>query len=52
MPPGKVTGFQAAARAMNVPLTEIGTIVEGEGARIRDADDKPLQLKKAAYSHF
>lgn len=50
--PGKVDSFRAAAVAANVPLTEIGTISEGAGARFLDAENKPLMLSRLSYSHF
>ena len=48
----KVESLRAAAAAANVPLTEIGTISSGEGARFLDAENKPLTLSRLSYSHF
>jgi thiamine-monophosphate kinase len=52
VPPDQVESFRAAVTAVNVPLTEIGTIAKGEGARFLDAENKPLTLKRLSYSHF
>jgi thiamine-monophosphate kinase len=50
--PDKAESFRAAAAAANVPLTEIGAISQGEGARFLDAENKPMPLKRLSYSHF
>ena len=50
--PDKVASFRAAATAANVPLTDIGTISQGEGARFLDAENRPLALSRLSYSHF
>jgi thiamine-monophosphate kinase len=50
--PGRAEAFHAAAASLKVPLTEIGVVAEGEGARFLDAEGKPLQLSRLAYSHF
>jgi thiamine-monophosphate kinase len=52
VPPDKVESFCAAAAAANVPLTEIGVISQGEGARFLDAENKPMTLTRLSYSHF
>jgi thiamine-monophosphate kinase len=52
VPPAKADGFRAAAKAANVPVTEIGVIAAGEGARFRDAQGKPLTFKRTSFSHF
>jgi thiamine-monophosphate kinase len=52
VPPAKAAGFRAAAQAVNVQVTEIGTIVAGEGARFVGADGKALVFKRASFSHF
>lgn len=38
--------------AADVPVTVIGTIAAGRGARFRTADGRELAFKRAAYSHF
>jgi thiamine-monophosphate kinase len=50
--PDKVAVFCAAAAAVNVPLTEIGAISQGEGVRFIDAERKPMILTRLSYSHF
>ncbi len=52
VPPHKVESFRAAAQAVKVPVTEIGTVEAGEGARFLGADGQPLVFKRAAFSHF
>jgi thiamine-monophosphate kinase len=52
VPPAKAAGFRAAAQAVHVPVTEIGTIVAGEGARFIGADGLALVFEHAAFSHF
>jgi thiamine-monophosphate kinase len=49
--PEKLSAFRAAAQAAGVPVTEIGRITAGEGARfIRDG--KTLSFARPSYSHF
>jgi thiamine-monophosphate kinase len=50
--PNEVAGFRAAAAAVEVPVTEIGMISQGEGVRFLGADKKPLVLSRLSYSHF
>ncbi|MBI3705205.1 MAG: thiamine-phosphate kinase [Rhizobiales bacterium] len=52
VPPAKAASFRAAAQAVNVPVSEIGVIVEGEGARFVGADGQALAFKRASFSHF
>jgi thiamine-monophosphate kinase len=50
--PGRLAALQRAAAAVGVPLTEIGTIAKGAGARFRDRDGKALLFKSPSFSHF
>jgi thiamine-monophosphate kinase len=50
--PDKIKGFRSAAAAVNVPLTEVGTISQGEGVRFLDTQGKPMVLNRLSYSHF
>jgi thiamine-monophosphate kinase len=50
--PEKLESMSAAAAAAKVPLTAIGTISEGEGARFVDGAGKPMAFKRLSYSHF
>jgi thiamine-monophosphate kinase len=50
--PDRIERFRAAASTVNVPLTEIGTVSEGEGVRFLDAEGKPMKLSRLSYSHF
>jgi thiamine-monophosphate kinase len=49
--PAKADSFRAAAKAANVPVTAIGTIAAGEGARFQHGGDE-LSFKRASFSHF
>ncbi len=45
--------FAAAAAAAGVPVTRIGTIVEGRGPpRLTDASGQPIRLDGAGHTHF
>jgi thiamine-monophosphate kinase len=50
--PDKIEGFRAAADSVSVPLTEIGTVSQGEGVRFLDAQGKTMTLSRLSYSHF
>jgi thiamine-monophosphate kinase len=50
--PDRIERFRAAASTVNVPLTEIGTISQGEGIRFLDAEGMPMKLSRLSYSHF
>ena len=50
--PGADLLMAKAAQAANVPVSEIGQIAKGEGARFHAADGKPLSFKRASFSHF
>ena len=52
VPSKKAESFRAAAKAAGVPVTELGEIKTGEGARFIDAAGKPLVFKRASFSHF
>ncbi len=52
VPAAKAQSFRAAAQAVNVPVTEIGEIAAGEGARFLGSDGEPLTFQRAAFSHF
>jgi len=51
LPPEKFAGFAAAAQSAGVPVTQIGSITAGEGARFM-RDGKPLAFAQSSYSHF
>jgi thiamine-monophosphate kinase len=50
--PDKAARLKAAAAAIDLLLTDIGSIGEGEGAHLLAPDGKALQIRKPAYSHF
>ncbi len=50
--PGKVAAFKAAARAVGVPVADIGRMVRGAGAAFRRPDGKALSFARASFSHF
>ena len=53
VPAGEVAALRRAASAVGIALTEIGTVAAGEGqARFLDAQGKPLELARPAFSHF
>ena len=52
VPPHKADSFRAAAQAAKVPVTEIGEIEAGEGARFLGRRRPPLAFKRASFSHF
>jgi thiamine-monophosphate kinase len=52
VPPDKAESFNAAAKTADVPVSEIGVIAEGEGARFIGSDGEPLTFRHASFSHF
>ena len=52
VPPEKLAALRSAAQAADVPVTVIGEIAAGEGARFLDRGGRPLSFKRAAFSHF
>ncbi|HEY4142806.1 MAG TPA: AIR synthase-related protein, partial [Pseudolabrys sp.] len=52
VPPDRAESFRAAAKAANVPVTEIGEIGSGEGARFRNVEGHVLSFGRASFSHF
>jgi thiamine-monophosphate kinase len=52
VPPQKVESFRIAAKAVNVPVSDIGEIAGGEGTVFADAFSKPLAFKNTSFSHF
>ena len=52
VPPGKLASFQAAARRARVPVTAIGRVTVGEGARFIGPDGRELTFRRASFSHF
>jgi thiamine-monophosphate kinase len=49
--PEKLPAFRAAAQAAGVPVTEIGRVQAGEGARFIQ-DGRALEFARPSYSHF
>jgi thiamine-monophosphate kinase len=52
VPPRRAESFRAAAQAAGVPVTAIGRVSAGEGARFAGADGGTLAFRRAAFSHF
>jgi thiamine-monophosphate kinase len=52
VPPAQAESFRAAALAAQVPVTEIGAVVAGEGVTFRDARGAPMSFKRLSFSHF
>jgi len=50
--PGNIAGFEAAAKAARVPVTRIGRVVAGRGARFITAGGRRMTFAKASFSHF
>ena len=51
--PAKVQAFTDAAKAANVPVTDIGRIVAGDATpRFLDAKGEVLRFSRPGYSHF
>ncbi len=50
--PAKLARFRAAAKSAGVPVTTIGRIVAGQGARFRDAEGRAMAFARASFSHF
>jgi thiamine-monophosphate kinase len=44
--------FRGAAAAAGVPVTDVGRIVEGQGAAFIASDGTPLTFARASFSHF
>lgn len=51
LPPAELAGFQAAAQAAGVAVSEIGRIVRGEGARFVQ-NGEALAFAQPSFSHF
>ena len=52
VPPEKSESFKAAAKVVDVAVSEIGVIAPGEGARFIDSDGEPLVFRQVSFSHF
>jgi len=52
VPAAKADGFRAAAKTVQVTVTEIGEVKAGEGARFLGADGHALSFKRPSFSHF
>jgi thiamine-monophosphate kinase len=50
--PAHLDDLRREAAAVGVPVTPIGVITTGEGARFRAADGGLLAFRRASYSHF
>ena len=49
--PEKLAAFRAAAKAVGIAATEIGSVQAGQGARFIQ-DGKALTFARPSYSHF
>jgi len=50
--PERVRAIEALAQRLELQLTDIGYMTEGEGVQILDRDDRPLALPRAGWTHF
>lgn len=46
------TDLEKMAATLELPLTRIGKIVEGEGCIVNDAEGNTMQIKEQGYDHF
>jgi thiamine-monophosphate kinase len=51
-PPNRAESLRTAAQSAGVPVTQIGTIAVGQGAKFIDANGQSLTFSKLAFSHF
>ena len=51
VPPDKLDAFRATAVAAGVPVTDIGRVAEGTGARF-NWDGRQLAFEHPSFSHF
>ena len=52
IPPRRWASFAAAARRVRMPVTAIGRITKGQGARFLGADGMALPFVRTSFSHF
>jgi thiamine-monophosphate kinase len=52
VPARALAPFKTMARRAGVPVTEIGRVTVGQGARFVAADGRELRFKRASFSHF
>jgi thiamine-monophosphate kinase len=50
--PSKRKKIEALAKALDIPLTRVGEIGEGEGLVVLDAGGNPLVVREKGYEHF
>ncbi|PKU25559.1 thiamine-phosphate kinase [Telmatospirillum siberiense] len=51
-PAERATAIEALGRELDLRLTPIGRIIEGEGVRVEDSDGRALSLSGGGYRHF
>lgn len=52
VPLDEAEAFEAAARTAGIPVTPIGSMHQGSGARVLGADGNPVDVARAGYDHF
>lgn len=52
IPRSRIADFEVQAKAAKVPVTRIGRVVAGRGARFIDVNGKKLAFAQASFSHF
>jgi thiamine-monophosphate kinase len=50
--PARLASLLVAARAVGVPMADLGRIVRGSGANFREPDGRAMTFKHASFSHF
>ena len=51
-PPAAAAGISAAAARTKIPVTEIGSVVDGVGVRVIGEDGREVELTSTGYRHF
>ena len=53
VPQARCAVFLEAAATTGIPVTIIGTVIDGRGPpRLLDADGRDIPLQRLSYSHF
>ena len=50
--PSARSAIEVLGRGLELPLTRIGTIAQGQGVTVVGDDGRPLPLARAGYRHF
>jgi len=50
--PEQAGALEALARELDLPLSDIGYMTEGQGVQVLDRDNNPLSLPRGGWTHF